>query len=629
MLGFVSFACLLLNGADGLAQGPSATPNPKPAVIPPLREWTGGTGRLTISSQTRIIVDSDDGPSLLPVAKTLQADLREVAGIAPAIAVGKSPGAGDIELRFVRAIGQRGAEAYRLDAADRVRIEGAAPKGVFYGTRTLLQMLVLDPQRRSIPRGEAFDWPDYAERGFMLDVGRKFFAIQYLRQYVKFMAWYKLNDFQLHLNDGAANDYSGFRLQSDAFPGLANADGAYTRKQMDDLQDLAAEYHVTITPEFDAPAHSRAFTKYKPELIGKNLSPDHLDLANPKSQEFINSLWKEFIPWFRADAVHIGADEYNAGPGSAALYKRYINETAAFVRSQGKKVRMWGGLKTAGDSSGVDRDIVVNLWYPGYHDPLDAVADGYKIINTHDGYVYIVPFAGYYNHFLNTRYLYSAWKPTVFGDQKLPDYDPRVLGGMFAVWNDKAAYPYVFEDVHELVKPAMPTLGEVLWAGHPEGARTYDQFEADFRKLGDGPGVRIAPPPARKNRGDLAFGQKGDSSAGQTGVYGVQTLFDGRAPSRWIADPNTQPWASVDLGGVKTVSRVILRWAPDSHAKSYAVSVSADGTNWSEAYRTDQGKGGVETARFAAAPARYVKLQCFERGGSEGNVSLFALEVYR
>jgi hexosaminidase len=463
----------------------------------------------------------------------------------------------------------------------------------------------------------------------MLDVGRKFFDIKYLRQYVKFMAWYKLNDFQLHLNDDADEDYSGFRLNSPKFPGLANVDGAYTRKQINDLEKLAARYHVNITPEIDAPAHARALIKYRPDLGSPKLPKNHLDLKNPQTQPFINSIWKEFIPWFTSPWVHIGADEYNGGPGSATYYKAYINATAAFIRSQGKQVRMWGGLKTAGDSKGVDRDIVINLWYPGYHDPIEAVNDGYKIINTHDGYLYIVPFAGYYFQFLDTRSLYNSWVPTTFDNEKLPAHDPRVLGGMFAVWNDKGAYPYTFADVHELVKPAMPTLGELLWSGHAEAARSYDQFAQDALKLDDGPGVRVAKPLVAHAPGDLAFQKAAKASESPDGDFGVQTLFDGRAPTRWIADAKKPQWVSVDLGSEEATSRVVLRWVPHGYASTYRISTSVDGVNWNPAYQTSSGKGSTESVSFLQRKARFVKLELLRFGGTTGQYSLFAIEVYK
>ena len=61
----------------------------------------------------------------------------------------------------------------------------------------------------------------------MIDVGRKYIPMDYLRQLVKVMAYYKMNTLQVHLNDNGFKQYFGndwaktpaaFRLESDFFP---------------------------------------------------------------------------------------------------------------------------------------------------------------------------------------------------------------------------------------------------------------------------------------------------------------------------------------------------------------------------------------------------------------------------
>lgn len=61
-----------------------------------------------------------------------------------------------------------------------------------------------------------------------------------LRDYVKMMAYYKMNTFQIHLNDNAFKQYynhdwnktySAFRLECETFPGLTARDGYYTKKE--------------------------------------------------------------------------------------------------------------------------------------------------------------------------------------------------------------------------------------------------------------------------------------------------------------------------------------------------------------------------------------------------------------
>ena len=72
---------------------------------------------------------------------------------------------------------------------------------------------------------------------------------------------------------------------------------------------------MVIIPEIDAPAHTLAFSHYDPELGSKEYGMDHLDLFNPKTYEFMDALFKEYLegddPVFVGPKVHIGTDEYS------------------------------------------------------------------------------------------------------------------------------------------------------------------------------------------------------------------------------------------------------------------------------------------------------------------------------
>ena len=614
----------------------AAQQNPKPGVIPSIREWKGGVGRLTLTQNVTIIIDRRDEAKLVRIANVLRADLDEIAKIHARIATGDHSKQGSIFLSLDCNDSTLKTEGYFYEANESVTIRGKSATGVFYGTRSILQMLQLDPRHNSIPKGLARDYPLYATRGFLLDVGRKFFDIDFLRKYAKFMSWYKMNDFQLHLNDNAPmrqnkdwkKVYSAFRLQSTVHPGLTAKDGFYSRREFEGLQKLANERGVNITPEIDAPAHALAFTQFKPELVSPKYPKDHLNLGLPETQTFLNSVWGEFIPWFTSPHVHIGADEYSSDKAAHADYKKYINQTAAFIKSRGKRVRMWGGLKVGGGAEGVDRDIVVNLWYPGYHDPKDAVKEGYNLINTQDGYLYIVPFAGYYYQFLNTQFLYSTWMPYTFDNESFDPSDPHILGGMFAVWNDKVGYPYSAEDVHELVQPAMPTLAEKLWSGQPK-VRSYPAFQSDAKVLGDGPGVFIRKPQVIVQPGNLAAGKSAIASDGQNGNFGVQMMLDSRAASRWIANGKSPQHATIDLGTITEVGKVVIRWVPDAYASTYQVSVSVDGNQWKEVASTALGNGLTATHTFGPVRARFIRLDCEKPGARDKQYSVFEFEVYR
>src|SRR5205085_9512392 len=90
-----------------------------------------------------------------------------------------------------------GPEAYRLTIASTLDVRGPAA-GVFYGTRTILQLL---HQSWAIQGGTVEDWPAYPERGLMLDVGRKYCSLSFLRKQIRELSYLKLNYLHLHLSD--------------------------------------------------------------------------------------------------------------------------------------------------------------------------------------------------------------------------------------------------------------------------------------------------------------------------------------------------------------------------------------------------------------------------------------------
>lgn len=92
------------------------------------------------------------------------------------------------------------------------------------------------------------------------------------------MSYYKMNTLHVHLNDNGFRQFFGddwnktqaaFRLESTTYPGLTAKDGSYSKAEFIDFQKLAEEYGVEIIPEIDVPAHSLAFTHYKPEIGSK------------------------------------------------------------------------------------------------------------------------------------------------------------------------------------------------------------------------------------------------------------------------------------------------------------------------------------------------------------------------
>lgn len=495
----VNRICLILTILLLGAPAVNATVNPKPFVIPELKEWKGADGAFLPAESTRIVC-APGQPELLRIARMLAADCETMFGYKPQVVEGKGA-AGDIILS-IRKDKKLGDEGYAVKVTDRVQLSAPQPIGVYWGTRTLLQIAEQSSDRR-LPKGELRDYPDYAVRGFMIDCGRKFIPLSFLQDYVKIMAYYKMNTLQIHLNDNGFKQYfehdwnktyAAFRLESDTYPGLAAQDGYYTKREFIDLQKQAEDCFVEIIPEIDAPAHTLAFTHYKPEIGSKEYGMDHLDLFNPETYTFMDGLFKEYLegdePVFRGKKVHIGTDEYsNKKKDVVEKFRAFTDHYIRYVESFGKQACVWGALTHAKGDTPVKADnVIMSAWYNGYADPKEMVKQGYKLISIPDGLVYLVPAAGYYYDYLNTEYLYNKWTPAHVGKVEFAEKDPAILGGMFAVWNDHAGNGISTKDIHHRVFPAMQTLAVKMWTGK-NPAVAYADFDKQRHRISEAPGV--------------------------------------------------------------------------------------------------------------------------------------------
>ena len=476
----------------------SAQNNPKPFVVPEITSWIGAEGNFVPSG--RVAVKGSD-KELQRIAGAFVADYKLLTGRDLTIVKGGGK-AGDIVLQLDKKATSLGKEGYELNVGEQAVVTANTLQGVFWATQTLLQ-LGEQSDNGSMPKGKAIDIPQYEMRGFMIDCGRKFFPMDYLHKLIKIMAYYKMNTLQVHLNDNGFRQYfnndwaktqAAFRLESTTYPGLAAKDGSYTKQEFIDMQIFAEQNYVEVIPEIDVPAHSLAFTQYKPEIGSKEYGMDHLDLFNPKTYEFVDGLFKEYLegenPVFRGKRVHIGTDEYsNAKKEVVEKFREFTDHYIRFVEGFGKQAMCWGALTHAkGDTPVKSENVIMNCWYNGYADPADMKKQGYQLVSIPDGFLYIVPAAGYYYDYLNCNYLYDHWTPAIIGNQKFDEQDPAILGGMFAVWNDHAGNGISVKDVHHRVFPAMQTLAVKCWSGKLREL-PYAEFDKKRKELSEAPGV--------------------------------------------------------------------------------------------------------------------------------------------
>lgn len=488
------------------------TGNEAPTVIPELREWLGGVGNFEINDGSRIVISPSSESELSEYMNVFSEDYKDIVGKEIEVVVSDSPKKGDFYFELNNKRPELRTEGYYMEIGDFVKVESNEPEAAFLSTRTILQ--ILKQNGTTIPQGITRDYPLSDIRGFMLDVGRKPISLDFLYDIVKLMSWYKMNDFQVHLNDnyigvreyGAnaiENAYAGFRLESNDVGengvSLTSTDLSYTKEEFGQFIDDSKIYGVNIVPEIESPAHALSFMKVHPEYaygkdankgVGENAAM--LDVTNPEVVNYIKGIFSEYTdgenPVFRDTTVHIGADEFY---GSAEEYRAYTDEMLKYIRDEkGRTVRVWGSLsQKTGKTPVTSEGVEMNIWNNGWADPSDMFDLGYDLINTEDGKLYIVPDAGYYYNYLNTSYIYNNYEVSKFGNGDIiPAGSPQMRGGMFAVWNDmidRNANGIVELDIYDRVLPAVQAVSEKMW-GLAED-KTYAEFKEVAAKVSNAP----------------------------------------------------------------------------------------------------------------------------------------------
>ncbi|WP_396278734.1 ThuA domain-containing protein [Kibdelosporangium aridum] len=124
----------------------------------------------------------------------------------------------------------------------------------------------------------------------------------------------------------------------------------------------------------------------------------------------------------------------------------------------------------------------------------------------------------------------------------------------------------------------------------------------------------------------LSRGRPATASSVQNATYGAGNAVDGNTGTRWSSQFADPQWISVDLGQVRSVSRVRLQWEA-AYGRSYRIETSENGSTWSTVNNQSASDGGSDDITFAATNARYVRVFGTARATAWG-YSLWEFEVY-
>jgi hexosaminidase len=385
------------------------------------------------------------------------------------------------------------AEGYRLAIGpDSIHVSGHAA-GLYYGMQTLTQLLPAHRQPTiELPNLAITDYPRFGYRGLLLDVGRHYFPVSFLKKLLDLASQYKINRFHWHLTDN-----EGWRIQINKYPRLTalrsaasdqnSADaGYYTQQQVRDVVAYAQARFITVIPEIEMPGHSGAAVAAYPFLGCAHGDADVLCPTEP-TFEFLRNVLREVAALFPGPYIHIGGDEvekngWRNSPEAQAIMKErglqdedqlqsyFVKRIGKFLTSGGKRMIGWDEIM----EGGLAADAIVMSWR-GESGGIEAARQGHRVIMSPTDYCYFD-----YNQGDPSRepaniggFLPLA---TVYGYDPIPkelpdDRRQYLLGAQANVWTEYISTPDYLE---YMLFPRLLAFSEAVWS--PAAGRDYEGF---------------------------------------------------------------------------------------------------------------------------------------------------------
>lgn len=478
-------------------------------------------GSFTITASTKIVLE---GNNLENSANFLNDYLQEFYNLKLEITK-KATGKNSIILNYDRL--DLGKGAYNLSVNNKeVYIGGDNEEGVFYGVQSLIQLLPIPSGNQTagslkIPFVSISDHPRFAYRGLMLDCGRHFFPVSFVKKYIDYLALHKMNYFHWHLTED-----QGWRIEIKKYPRLTEVGawrngtiigrfpgtgndgekygGFYTQEEIKDIVKYAAQRYITVVPEIEMPGHGSAAIAAYPYLscfpdkstkseypakcawagdtTGKQVIQswgvynDVFCAGKEETFSFLQDVIDEIIPLFPGQYIHVGGDECpkthwkicpncqkrmkdNNLKDEHALQSYFIQRMEKYINSKGKTLVGWDEIL----EGGLAPNAVVMSWR-GEAGGIEAAKQKHNVIMTPTTYVYF--------DYSQTKNEDSVVIGGFLPLEKVYNYEPYpkeltaeqakyITGVQANLWTEYIKYP---SKVEYMIFPRASALSEVQWS---------------------------------------------------------------------------------------------------------------------------------------------------------------------
>ena len=386
-------------------------------------------------------------------------------------------------------------EAYEISIQPKsILVQAYNDEGLFWAVQTLRQLLPMEKVTTiELPCLQIKDAPQYAWRSNMLDVGRHFFSVDFIKKHLDLLSLYKINTFHWHLTDD-----QGWRIAIKKYAKLTSvgawrkeADGSthggfYTQEEIKEVVSYAHRRNITIIPEVEMPGHCIAAIVAYPELSCRKKQlevPAYFGVINDvycagqeRTYQFCQDVLTEVLALFPSKYIHIGGDEvpkfrWQQCPvcqqkikaeglkDEHELQSYFIKRIQKFLQSKGRVLLGWDEIM-----EGVaDKSAVIEVWR-GQEKAKEALANGNSIIQTLylDG-----PPASL------TLQKSFEFNPAVAGDNK------KVLGADCPLWTE-----WVTEyNADYMLYPRVQAFAERLWNDKTSYADFHKRLRRQYERM--------------------------------------------------------------------------------------------------------------------------------------------------
>lgn len=501
------------------------------SLIPQPVKVVQGKGQFQLSKETVITASNEVDRR---AAQLFNEYLKSAYGLS--LDIDRKEGKNFIRLVTRQFIQAPSKDAYTLKIEkDGVTIEGDTYAGTFYGLQTLMQLLPVSKipgaKAMTLPFVVIEDYPRFSYRGMHLDVARHFFPVEFVKKYIDYLAYHKMNTFHWHLTDD-----QGWRIEIKKYPELTTTaawrngtiigrypgtgndniryGGFYTQDEVREVVQYAADRHINVVPEIEMPGHASAaiaafpylscfpeketFIPVHPSQVSKQTKgkkvqetwgvfEDVFCAGKDSTFVFLENVLSEVLELFPSRFIHVGGDEsprshWKKCPRCQARIKSeglkdehelqsyFIQRMEKYLNANGRVLIGWDEIL----EGGLAPNAMVMSWR-GESGGIEAARQKHQVIMTPQKPVY-------FDH-TQTRnedsVTIGGYNPleAVYAYEPVPKQldsasGKYILGAQANMWAEYLKNP---AKVEYMLFPRMSALSEVLWS--PKEKRSWTDFE--------------------------------------------------------------------------------------------------------------------------------------------------------